>query len=94
MKITKKNLVFPCELKEKFLKMINTSRISIEFFEGKKLVIKQTNVGIEEPNRIIFSNKINYIEAFVYENSSVFYIKNLPEALSLNKLIQIVNNHL
>jgi hypothetical protein len=94
MELTEENLEFPCELKEKIIKMINTSRIKVEFVNGRKLIINKTNIAIENPSKIIFSNNTYYLEALLYLGFNDFYVKNFDEPLSLNRLASFVNKHL
>ena len=93
MKMTIEELEFPSELKTKILKLINTSRISVEFVCGKKIKFSKTNLGIEEPNKVLFSNDKKYLEMIVYENDENFYTKDLSNKLSFTSLVKIVNTN-
>ena len=94
MKISYENLEFPCELKEKILKLVNTSKIDVHFVCGRKIVLSNTNLGLEDPNRVIISNKAKYLEVLVYEQDDSFYIQDFAESLSLTRLVKIVNKYL
>ena len=91
MKITYENLEFPSDIKTKITKKLNAS-IKVEFINGKKIMFKGFNIGLEQPNKIIFSSKATYLEMIVYEDDNLFYNKDLSNPISLNKLLSIVNN--
>jgi|GEM_PF-3835026 len=91
--ITNETIKFPCDVKDNLKKFVNTSKIDIDFV-GRKISFKKTNLTIEDPCRIIFSNKIDYLEVLLYSNDKSFYISNFNETLSLNRLISIVNKYL
>jgi len=80
--------------KEKILKIVHTSKIKIDFISGRKIIISNTNVALEDPNRIIFSNNEKYLEVLMYQDCNEFYVKDFYEPLSLNRLIKIVNKYL
>jgi len=47
MKISPKTIEFPCEIKDKILKLVNTSRINIDFIDGNAIKISNTNLAVE-----------------------------------------------
>ena len=94
MKTSYEYLIFPVGIREKLLKWINTSRIKVEFIEGKLIIINKTNIGLEEPNRIIFSNNEKTIEVLLYEDSNCFYLKDSSNPISFKSLVSLVNKSL
>jgi len=93
MKITEENLEFPCELKEKILKMINTSRIKVDFIVGKNIRFEKTNLAITKPSLIVFSNNVYFIKIFNYGNCDLF-VENHNNPISFSALIKLVNKSL
>ena len=93
MKMTIEELEFPSVIKVKLLKLINTSRINVEFVSGKRFAFNKTNLGIEKPNIVIFSNGIKYLEMIVYEDDDKFYTTDLSNSTSLTNLVKIINTN-
>ena len=90
MKITEENLEFPCDLKEKILKMINTSKIKVEFVFGKNIIFENTNLAITKPNLIIFSNDKYFIKVLNYGTDELF-IGDYSRPVALTTLINLIN---
>ena len=93
MKITKENLELPCELKEKIVRKLNTSRIDIEFINGTNFIFENTNLIVTKPSIIIFSNDTQFIKIFNYGNEELF-IDDYNTSIALVSLITLVNNNL
>ena len=91
MKLTIEKLEFPSVIKEKILKYVHTSTLTIDFINGKNIIFKKTNLAIQEPHKIIISNKSFSLVVFVYENDENFYVNDLFNSVSLTKLIKIIN---
>ena len=93
MEITKENLEFPCELKEKILRKLNTSRIDIEIINGTNFIFENTNLIVTKPNIIIFSNETQFIKIFNYGDDELF-IDDYNTSIALASLITLVNSNL
>ena len=94
MKITFNTIEFPCEIKNKIIKLVNTSKITIDFINGRTITINKTNLALEQPCRVVFSNNDNYFEVLIYEGSDYFYVENSTTTLSLTSLVKLINNSL
>ena len=89
MKMTIEQLDFPLSLKTKIMKIKNISKLSIDFVGGKNIVIDNTNLAIQEPHRIIISNKTSSVILFNYEYDDKLYSR-LDNQISLSKLPIII----
>jgi|GEM_PF-3236704 len=92
MKITIEELEFPSQIKTKLSKMIKTSKINLEFINGKNIIFKNSNLGINEPHKVLISNDKSYLVVLIYEDEDNCYVNDLTNPISFTKLISIVNN--
>ena len=88
MEISLKQIEFPVEIREKLTTWTNTSKTTLTFITGREIRLKQTNLVVESPPKVIFKNNNQIITAY-YENDC-FYLNN--EKVSFNKLIKLANN--
>ena len=92
MKISTQSLEFPECIKEKLLKMINVSKVDIEFVNGNNIIFEKTNLALEEPHKIIVKQDNTNIIILYYEREDNFYIDDLQTPIPFTKLINIINN--
>ena len=59
MKTTIENLEFPCEIKKKLKMKINMGNSEVEFIDVHLIKFDKTNLSVQEPYKIIVSNKKN-----------------------------------
>ena len=59
MKTTIENLEFPCEIKKKLKMKVSMGNLEVEFIDGHLIKFDKTNLSVQEPYKIIVSNKKN-----------------------------------
>ena len=57
MKMTIKNLEFPCEIKKKLKMKVSMRNLKLEFIDGHLIKFDKTNLCVQKPHKIIVSNK-------------------------------------
>ncbi len=57
MKTTIENLEFPCEIKKKLKMKVSMGNLEVEFIDGHLIKFDKTNLSVQEPYKIIVSNK-------------------------------------
>ena len=85
MKTTIESLIFPSELKNKLNMKVGKSNLDISFINGHIINIDKTNLSITEPHKIIVTNKINTLIAYVYDNNDKIYLPNHNAIISILK---------
>lgn len=91
MKTTIETLKFPCEIKKKLKIKVSMGNLDIKFIDGHLIKFDKTNLSVQEPHRIIASNKINTLVALLYDNEDKIYLPNENAIISLTKYIKILN---
>ena len=59
MKTTIETLEFPCEIKKKLKMKVSMGNLEVEFIDGHLIRFDKTNLSVQEPYKIIVSNKKN-----------------------------------
>lgn len=59
MKTTIETLEFPCEIKKKLKMKVSMGNLEVEFIDGHLIKFDKTNLSVQEPYKIIVSNKKN-----------------------------------
>lgn len=49
-------LEFPLCVKNKILRIKDTTKLNIEYITGKNIIFNNSNLGLKEPHKIIISN--------------------------------------
>ena len=93
MKTTITKLEFPSEIKSK-VKQFVSAKINIEFIAGKKIRFDNTNLGLTEPHKIIFSNQNTFFVVLLYDDDEKYYLHDLSNSIPFNKLTKLVNDNL
>ena len=93
MKTTITKLEFPSVIESKIKKLVS-SKVSIEFIAGKNIKLNNTNLGLTEPHKIIFSNDSNCLIVLVYDTDDNYYLYDLSNPISFTKLVTLVNDNL
>ncbi len=91
MKTTIENLEFPCEIKKKLKMKVSMGNLEVEFIDGHLIKFDKTNLSVQEPHKIIVSNKKNTLVALLYENEDKIYLPNENAIISITKYISILN---
>ena len=90
MKTTIENLKFPCEIKKKLKMKVSMGNLEVEFIDGHLIKLDKTNISVQEPHKIIVSNKKNTL-ALLYENEDKIYLPSENAIISITKYISILN---
>ncbi len=63
----------------------------MKFIDGHLIKFDKTNLSVQEPHKIIASNKINTLVALFYDNEDKIYLPSANAIISLTKYIKILN---
>lgn len=91
MKTTIETLTFPCEIKQKLKMKASFGNLNIKFINGHIIKIDKTNLSIQEPHKIIITNKQNILVAYIYNDSNEIYLPNHNIIISFTKYTEIIN---
>jgi len=91
MKTTIETIEFPCEIKKKLKIKVSMGNLDIKFIDGHLIKFEKTNLIVQEPYKIIVSNKKNTLIALLYDNEDKIYLPNENAIISLTKYIKILN---
>ena len=91
MKTTIENLEFPCEIKKKLKMKVSMGNLEVDFIDGHLIKFDKTNLSVQEPHKIIVSNKKNTLVALLYENEDKIYLPSENAIISITKYISILN---
>lgn len=91
MKTTIEQLTFPCEIKNKIKIKVSQGNLKVEYIDGHLIRFDRTNLIVQEPHKIIVSNKNNTLIALLYENEDKVYLPSGNIIISLTKYIAILN---
>ena len=91
MKTTIETLEFPCEIKKKLKMKVSMGNLEVEFIDGHLIKLDKTNISVQEPHKIIVSNKKNTLVALLYENEDKIYLPSENAIISITKYISILN---
>ncbi len=91
MKMTIETLKFPCEIKKKLKIKASMGNLDIKFIDGHLINFDKTNLSVQEPHKIIVSNKKNTLIALLYDDEDKIYLPNENTIISLTKYIKILN---
>lgn len=91
MKTTIETIEFPCEIKRKLKIKASMGNLDIKFINGHLINFDKTNLSVQEPHKIIVSNKNNTLGALFYNNEDKIYLPNENAIISLQKYIKILN---
>ena len=70
MKTTIAKLEFPSVIESKIKKLVS-SKVSVEFIAGKNIKLDNTNLGLIEPHKIIFSNDKTILIVLLYDHDDI-----------------------
>ncbi len=75
MNVSIEFLEFPLCIKNKILRIKNITKLNIEYIAGKNIVFNNSNLGLNEPHKIIISNNIQRIVLRVMIMIQVYIMK-------------------
>lgn len=91
MKTTIETIEFPCEIKKKLKMKVSMGNLDINYIEGHLIKFDKTNLSVQEPHKIIVSNKKNTLIALLYDDEDKIYLPNENAIISTTKYISILN---
>ena len=91
MKTTIGTLEFPCEIKKKLKMKVSVGNLEIEFIDGHLIKFNKTNLSVQEPYKIIVSNKNHTLIALLYDDEDKIYLPTENAIISITKYISILN---
>ena len=83
-------LEFPLCVKSKILRIKNITKLNIEYIAGKNIVFNHSNLGLNEPHKIIISNDKNKIVLLCYDDDTNLYDEELSRTITINELTNII----
>lgn len=91
MNVSIEVLEFPLCIKNKILRIKNITKLNIEYIAGKNIVFNNSNLGLNEPHKIIISNNTQKIVLLCYDNDSNLYNEDLSDTITITELTKIIN---
>lgn len=90
MNVSIEVLEFPLCIKNKILRIKNITKFNIEYIAGKNIVFNNSNLGLNEPYKIIISNNIQSLVLLCYDNDTNLYDEELFKTITINELTNII----
>ena len=90
MNVSIEILEFPLCIKNKILRIKNITKLNIEYIVGKNIVFNNSNLGLNEPHKIIISNNTQCIVLLCYDNDSNLYNEDLSDTITITELTNII----
>ena len=92
MNVSIEILEFPLCIKNKILRIKNITKLNIEYIVGKNIVFNNSNLGLEEPHKIIISNNTQSIVILCYDNDTNLYNEDISDTITMAELTNIVEH--
>ena len=70
---------------------VSMGNLEVQFIDGHLIKFDKTNLSVQEPHKIIASNKNNTLVALIYNDEDKIYLSNENAIISLTKYISILN---
>ena len=90
MNVSIEFLEFPLCIKNKILRIKNITKLNIEYIAGKNIIFNNSNLGLNEPHKIIISNNIQSIVLLCYDDDTNLYDEELSRTITINELTNII----
>ncbi len=90
MNVSIEFLEFPLCIKNKILRIKNITKLNIEYIPGKNIIFNNSNLGLNEPHKIIISNDKNKIVLLCYDDDTNLYDEELSRTITINELTNII----
>ena len=84
-------LEFPLCIKNKILRIKNITKLNIEYIAGKNIVFNNSNLGLNEPHKIIISNDAQKIVLLCYDDDTNLYDAELSRTITIAELTNIID---
>lgn len=90
MNVSIEILEFPLCIKNKIIRIKNITKLNIEYIAGKNIVFNHSNLGLNEPHKIIISNNTQRIVLLCYDDDSNLYNEDLSDTITITELANII----
>lgn len=90
MNVSIEILEFPLCIKNKILRIKDITKLNIEYVAGKNIVFNHSNLGLNEPHKIIISNNTQSLVFLCYDNDSNLYNEYLSDTITITELSNII----
>ncbi len=90
MNVSIEILEFPLCIKNKILRIKNITKLNIEYIAGKNIVFNHSNLGLNEPHKIVISNNTQRIVLLCYDDDSILYNEDLSDTITITELSNII----
>ena len=91
MKKIIETLEFSCEIKKKLKMKVSMCNLKVEYIDGHLIKFDKTNLSVQEPHKIIVSNKNYTFVALLYDDEDKIYLSNENTFISITRYISILN---
>lgn len=91
MNVSIEILEFPLCIKNKILRIKDITKLNIEYIAGKNIVFNNSNLGLNEPHKIIINNNTQSLVLLCYDNDSNLYNEDLSDTITITELTKIIN---
>lgn len=90
MNVSIELLEFPLCIKDKILRIKDITRLNIEYIAGKNIVFNNSNLGLNEPHKIIISNNTQKVVLLCYNDDTNLYDTELSRTITIAELTNII----
>ncbi len=90
MNVSIEILEFPLCIKNKILRIKDITRLNIEYIAGKNIVFNNSNLGLNEPHKIIISNNTQKVVLLCYNDDTNLYDTELSRTITIAELTNII----
>ena len=91
MNVSIEILEFPLCIKNKILRIKDITKLNIEYIAGKNIVFNNSNLGLNQPHKIIINNNTQSLVLLCYDNDSNLYNEDLSDTITITELTKIIN---
>lgn len=91
MKTAIETLEFPYEINKKLKMKFSMGNLEINYIDGHLIKFNKTNLRVQEPHKIIVSNKNHTLIALLYDDEDKIYLPTENAIISITRYISILN---
>jgi len=90
MNVSIEFLEFPLCIKNRILRIKNITKLNIEYIPGKNIIFNNSNLGLNEPHKIIISNNTQKVVLLCYNDDTNLYDTELSRTITIAELTNII----
>ncbi len=83
-------LEFPSCIKNKILRIKDITKLNIEYIDEKNIIFNHSNLGLNEPHKIIISNNTQSLVLLCYDGDTNLYDEELSRTITIAELTNII----